>query len=55
MTESISLIAYKYRIGAYTLEDMIELVEKGFITKEDFFNITRYNFDGVKKTGGWLR
>lgn len=48
--DSFYLISYKYDLGVLTLKDMVELVENGFLTKEKFFEITRYNFDGVTET-----
>ena len=51
--DSFYLISYKYDIGALTLQDMVKLVKDGFITKEQFFEITRYSFDGVIETRGW--
>lgn len=44
-----TLIKYKWQTGVYRIQDMIELVKKEMINKEEFFNITRYNYDGVKK------
>lgn len=55
MKDSFYLISYKYNIGALTIKDMVELVIDGYLTKEEFFDITRYNFDGIIETGGWLR
>lgn len=45
--QSKVIIKHKWDHGVYTLEDMINLVKNGNITKEEFFNITRYNYDGV--------
>lgn len=45
--QSINVIKYKWEHGAYNLEDMIELVKKENITKEDFFTITRYYYDKI--------
>lgn len=42
------IIKYKWENGSYSLEDMINLVLKNVITEEQFFSITRYNFNGVK-------
>lgn len=47
--ESLQLIQYKYHNGVYDLKDMIKLVEKQIISKQQFFEVTRYNFDGVIK------
>lgn len=43
-------IQEKWNCGAYELIDMINLVKKEKISKQDFFQITRYNYDGVLKT-----
>lgn len=48
--ESQNLIDYKWECGIYTLDYMMMLVQKGILTKEDFFEITRFNYDGVKKS-----
>lgn len=47
--EDIILIEYKWNHGIYELKDMIELVKNQKITKQEFFDITRYNYDGVIK------
>lgn len=47
--ESIELIQYKYKNGVYGLEDMIKFVKQEIISKQQFFEVTRYNFDGVIK------
>lgn len=46
--ESILLIKRKWEAGVYTLQYLGYLVKKGILTKDDFFEITRYNYDGVK-------
>ena len=48
--ESQSLIDYKWESGIYTLDYMLMLVQNKILTKEDFFQITRLNYDGVKKS-----
>ena len=53
MIENFHLIKYKYEVGVYTLKYVFILVETGQITKEQFHEITRYDFDGVKKNRGW--
>lgn len=47
--EDIILIEYKWNSGVYQLKDMIRLVENQKLTKQEFFDITRYNYDGVTK------
>lgn len=47
--EDIILIEYKWNSGVYQLKDMIKLVEDQKLTKQEFFDITRYNYDGVTK------
>lgn len=47
--EDIILIEYKWNHGVYELKDMIELVKNQRLTKQEFFDITRYNYDGVIK------
>lgn len=45
--ENKILIQYKWQHGVYQLKDMIKMVESDIITKEDFFYITRFDFDGI--------
>ena len=45
--ESVSVIQYKWKVGVYDLKDMIKMVKDGIIDKDEFFDITRYNFNGV--------
>ena len=42
------LLQYKYEHGVYIIKDMIDFVDKGVITKEEFHSITRLYYDGVK-------
>lgn len=50
MVESLTLIKNKWELGIYELVDMMNLVLENKITKQDFFEITRYNYDGIIKT-----
>lgn len=43
-----TLIKYKWQTGVYKIQDMLKLVENGIINKQDFFEITRYNYNGIK-------
>lgn len=45
--ESKNLIIYKWEHRVYDLKDMVKLVQNNVITKDDFFDITRYSYDGV--------
>ena len=47
------LVKYLHDSGCYSLHEVFELVEEGQITKEDFKDITRFNYDGVKESRGW--
>lgn len=49
MKQTVNIIKYKWDYGVYSLADMMKKVKKGQITEEDFFNITRYHIDGIKK------
>lgn len=44
------IIQYKWQHGVYGLEDMMQFVENKILSKQQFFEITRYNYDGVKST-----
>lgn len=48
--ESLSLLQFKWDYGVYDLDYMIYLVDEGHITPEQFHEITRYNYYGVKNT-----
>ena len=50
MVESLTLIKHKWELGIYELVDMMNLVIENKITKQDFFEITRYNYDSIIKT-----
>ena len=50
MVESLTLIKHKWELGVYELVDMMNLVMENKITKQDFFEITRYNYDSIIKT-----
>lgn len=50
--ESENIVEYKWSNGVYSLEDMIILVKYGQITPQQFFEITRYNYEGIMKNRG---
>ena len=43
--ENINLITYKWEQGVYSLNDMIILVKYNQISPEEFFKITRYDYN----------
>lgn len=49
MKESYNLIKYKFDMGVYSLEKMIELVKESQIDEKDFKWITSYNYNEIKK------
>lgn len=49
MKESYDLIKYKFEMGVYSLEKMLELVEKEQISEKDFKWITSYSYQGIKE------
>ena len=51
MCEDFDLIKYKYEMGVYSLDYMIELVEKDKINTDQFHYITSYSYEGIKKWG----
>ena len=53
MNESFYLIMSKYDLGVYTLKDIFNFVQEGVLTKKQFFEITRQDYEGVKKVKGW--
>ena len=42
------IIKYQYEMGVISLEDMCEHVEDEIITKDEFKNITRLEYDIIK-------
>ena len=44
-----NLIKYKWENGVYKIEDMIQFVKIGILNKQQFFEITRYDYYGIKK------
>lgn len=46
--ENYNLIKYKWQHGIYKIKDMIEFVNHKTLTKQQFFEITRYSYDGLK-------
>lgn len=46
---SYGIIKYKYNTGVFDVEDILQYVEMGNITKDDFKDITRYNYDGYRE------
>lgn len=55
MEESITLIKHKWELGIYELVDMMNFVLTNAITKQDFFEITRYNYDSIIKTRNYTK
>ena len=45
-------ITYKWEQGVYSLEDMVILTKYHNITPQQFFEITRYNYDSIKEKFG---
>lgn len=48
--ENQNLIKYKWESGIYNIKDMINLVKDNVLTKEKFFEITRFSYDGIIKS-----
>lgn len=46
--ENLSLIKYKYEMGGYTLELVMNLVEREIITEDEFKSVTTYHYQGLK-------
>lgn len=56
MQESKNLITYKWHEGVYSLEDLLILVKYKKLTPDEFFDLTRFNYDVIKQKeqGGLL-
>lgn len=49
MKESYNLIKYKFEMGVYPIDKMIELVKDNQIIEDEFKFITSYNYKGIKE------
>ena len=49
MQESKNLITYKWHEGVYSLEDLLILVKYKKLTPDEFFDLTRLNYEGLLK------
>lgn len=49
--DSYTLMKYKYEEGVYSIEDMCDFVEKGYINEIEFHLITSLTYRGIKKEG----
>lgn len=47
--EKNTLIKYKWETGAYGIKEMKQLVKDGIITENQFFDITRYYYNGIQE------
>lgn len=47
------LLKYMWEYGVYSLHQMFNMVKEKKITEEEFHDITRYNYQGIKKTREW--
>lgn len=52
-SENFYLISIKYDYGVYTLKDIFDMVKDGLINEYEFFQITRYSYQGIKQIKGW--
>ncbi len=46
-------IKFGYEMRDYSLREMVEFVERGLITEDEFHWITSYSYNGIKKSRGW--
>lgn len=53
MNTDLYTLKYFWEYGVYSLKDMFNLVKEGKISEEEFHEITRYNYQGIKKTREW--
>ena len=45
--ENKDIIKFKYEQGVYDLQDLLLLVEYKDITKQEFFEITRFKYESL--------
>ena len=48
--ESINIIQYKYKMGALSIKQLVEMEENQEISEDDFFEITRKNYQGFRQS-----
>ena len=53
MPECYEIIRNKYDKGVYSLRQLVEFVDKKWITKKQFHFITTYSYEALKKSRGW--
>lgn len=53
ISECYEIIRDKYNSKVYSLKQMVEFVDKGWLTKKQFQYITSYSYDALKKSRGW--
>ena len=51
--EKLYTLKYMWEYGAYSLHEIFDMVKENKITEEDFNEITRYNYQGIKKLREW--
>lgn len=51
--EKLYLLKSMWEDGVYSLHQIFDMVKENRITKEEFHDITRYNYQGIKKTREW--
>ena len=49
MSMSKTLIEFYYQLGVYSIDKMMQLVDKGEISEKEFFDITRLHYKVLKK------
>ena len=47
---TVNILEYQYKMGTCSLSDLIRLVKEKELTEEDFFEITRLNYQGLIKS-----
>jgi len=45
---NIEILKYQYKMGAYSLQDLMNMVENREISEQDFFEITRKYYKILK-------
>ncbi len=49
MSDSLEMIRYKYEVGSYTVQQLIDFVKRNIISEEDFHDITALSYSGMTK------
>ena len=47
--DNYNVIKYKWQHGVYKITDVMKFVDRNVLNRKQFFEITGYNYDGLKR------